>query len=150
MDPYITALTLLSRRELSVRQLRDRLVRRKFEPQAIDEAIVRLTRDRTVDDHRVATAFARLEATVRGRGRRRVLQAIQRLGIASDVAERAVSEVFGEVDEETLLDRAIEKRLRGASVRNLDARAKARLVRHLSTQGFAQSDIFRRLRALRG
>ena len=41
-DAYTTALTLLSRRELSTRQLRDRLERRHFEPGEIDAVITRL------------------------------------------------------------------------------------------------------------
>ena len=150
MDAYTTALTLLSRRELSTRQLRERLARRKFEPQEIDAALDRLTRDRTLDDGRVALAAARMEAAIKGRGKRRVLQAVQRLGISAADAERAVDEVFGDVDEAALLDRALERRLKGASVRDLDDKAKARIIRHLVAQGFAPSDVFRILRGLRG
>lgn len=146
MDAYTTAITLLSRRELSTRQLRDRLGRRKFSLQEIDAVVERLTRDRTVDDRRVAIASARMEAAVKGRGKRRVLQSVQRLGIAADVAQSAVDDVFGEVDEEVLLDRALDKRLKGGSPRTLDAKAKARVVRHLVAQGFAPSQVLARLR----
>jgi regulatory protein len=149
MDAYSAALTLLSRRELSVRQLRERLARRKFEPDEITSALERLIRDRTVDDDRVALAFARMEASIRGRGKRRVLQAIQRLGVSADVAERAVREVFGEVDESALLTRAIEKRLRGSAVADLDEKGRARLIRQLVAQGFAPSQVLRALRDLR-
>ena len=150
VDAYTTALTLLSRRELSTRQLRERLARRKFDRDAIDAAVERLTRDRTVDDRRVAVASARMEAAIKGRGKRRVLQSIQRLGVSADVAEAAVAEVYGDLDEAALLDRAIEKRLKGTPVRELDDKGKARLIRHLVAQGFDPSQVFARLRALRG
>ena len=113
MDAYTTALTLLSRRELSTRQLRDRLTRRQFAPDDIEAAIARLTADRTLDDRRVAMASARLEAAVQRRGRRRVLQHVQQLGIDDDTAKTAVDEVFGDLDEAALLDEAVARRLRG-------------------------------------
>jgi SOS response regulatory protein OraA/RecX len=90
-----------------------------------------------------------MEASIRGRGKRRVLQAIQRLGVSADVAERAVREVFGEVDESALLTRAIEKRLRGSAVADLDEKGRARLIRQLVAQGFAPSQVLRALRDLR-
>lgn len=150
MDAYQTALALLSRRELSARQLRQRLARREFAPDAIDAAVERLVRDRTLDDQRVALAMARMQAAIKGRGRRRVLQAVQQLGIDADIAEQAVGEVFGDVDEASLLARALEKRLKGTAVRDLDPRGKARLVRQLVAQGFAPAHVLRALRDLRG
>ena len=146
MDAYTTALTLLSRRELSAKQLRDRLKRRKFAPDDIDATINRLIRDRTVDDLRVARAFARMESSIKGRGKRRVLQAVQRLGIDSGTAEDAVNEVFGEVDEDALLQRALEKRLKGHSVDELDDKARARIIRQLVGQGFSFASVVRALR----
>ena len=146
MDAYTTALTLLSRRELSAKQLRDRLKRRKFAPDDIDATINRLIRDRTVDDLRVARAFARMESSIKGRGKRRVLLAVQRLGIDSGTAEDAVNEVFGEVDEDALLQRALEKRLKGHSVEELDEKARSRIIRQLVGQGFSFSSVLRALR----
>jgi regulatory protein len=144
---YVAALHLLSRRELSARQLRERLLRRQFDAADIDAALDRLIRDRTVDDRRVARAAARMEASIKGRGKRRVLQAVQRLGVDADVAQEAVNEVFGEVDEAALLERALERRLRGQSVADLDHAGRARIARHLVARGF---DLSRVLRALRG
>ena len=146
MDAYTAALTLLSRRELSARQLRERLLRRKFGPDEVDAVIERLRADRTVDDRRVAVASARMEAAIKGRGRRRVLQHVQQLGVSADVAQAAVEEVFSDVDEAALLERAIEKRLKGASTRQLDVKGKARLVRQLVGHGFDPSAVFARLR----
>ena len=145
MDAYTTALTLLSRRELSARQLRERLVRRKFTPEQIDPVIERLTGDRTLDDRRVALGVARMDVAIKSRGRRRVLQRLQQLGVDADVAASAVHEIFAEVDERALIDRAIDKRLRGASPATLDRAGKARLVRQLVAQGFDASSVLARL-----
>jgi regulatory protein len=146
VDAYTTALTLLSRRELSTRQLRDRLARRKFASSEIDNAIDRLTRDGTLDDRRVALALARMEASIRRHGRRRVLQQMQRLGIRADIAKDAVAEVFAEIDEAVILDQAIARRLKGATLDALDEKAAARIVRGLVGQGFEPSQVYARLR----
>jgi regulatory protein len=138
VDAYTTALNLLSRRELSSRQLRDRLTRRKFSRDEVDAALERLIRDRTVDDRRVALAYARMEASIKGRGKRRVVQAVQRLGIDPDIAEDAVNEVFVEVDEATLFEKALERRLKGRSIADLDEKGRARIVRQLAGQGFSE------------
>ncbi|MGH9383869.1 MAG: regulatory protein RecX [Vicinamibacterales bacterium] len=141
------ALMLLSGRELSEHQLRERLARRKCESDDIDDAISRLRNDGTLDDRRLALAVARRESGVRHRGRLRVLQKIRELGVADSIASASVDEAFGELDEPALLDRALERRLRGRSVDGLDEKARARLVRGLMAQGFHTGDILKRLRS---
>jgi regulatory protein len=146
VDCYAAALTLLSRRELSTRQLRDRLIRRKFSPEEIDPVLAKLTSDGALDDQRVARASARLGAVVKRRGRRRVLQEVRQLGISATTAKEAVDKVFAEVDETALLDRAIERRLRGVDVSTLDQQTRARVVRSLVGQGFDAAQVQARLR----
>jgi regulatory protein len=145
-DAYLAALTMLGSRELSEAQIRTRLVRRKFEEADIDEAIERLRKDGTINDRRVALAAARLESSIRHRGRARVLQKIRQLGIESATAETAVAEVFADVDEGALLDRALERRLRGQTPKSLDEKGRARIVRGLVGQGFSIEAILKRLR----
>ncbi len=147
-DAYLTALTMLSRRELSEAQVRTRLARKEFAADDIDAAVERLLQDGTLNDRRVALAAARLESAVRHRGRSRVIQKLRTLGIGSEIAESAVSEVFEEVDEGALLDRAFERRLRGQEPKDLDAKGRGRIVRGLAGQGFAIEAILKRLRGL--
>jgi regulatory protein len=145
-DAYIVALTLLSARELSEAQLRTRLRRREFDAAAIDEAVARLKEDRTLDDRRVALALARMESAIKHRGRSRVIQKIRQAGINSDTAEDAVQEVFEEVDESALLDRALERRLRGKTPKELDDKGRARIVRGLVAQGFRLEAILKKMK----
>ena len=147
-DAYTVALTLLSARELSETQLRARLTRRKLDADDIDAAISRLKADGTLDDRRVARALARMESGIRHRGRARVIQKIRQAGIGGDVADEAVREVFQDVDEDELLARALDRRLRGQAVRDLDERGRARIVRALAAQGFSLERILKRLKTL--
>lgn len=144
-DAFTVALTLLSARELSETQLRARLTRRQHDPDDIDRAIARLKDDRTLDDRRVARALARMETAIKHRGRARVIQKIRQAGISAAIAEDAVKEVFEDVDENDLLNRALEKRLRGTAARDLDERGRARIVRGLMAQGFRLESILKKL-----
>ena len=145
-DAYTTALVLLGRRELSTVQLRTRLARRGCRPDDIDTVIDRLTADRTLDDHRVARAAARLEAGIRGRGAARVRQRLAGLGLAPDVVAQALADTFSEVDQAALLDQALARRLRGQALTDLDDRGRARLVRGLVGQGFPLGDVLKKIR----
>jgi regulatory protein len=145
-DAFTTALNLLASRELSETQLRARLTRRKLDPDDIDTAIARLKRDGTLNDRRVAVALARMESSIRRRGRARVIQKIRQAGIDSAVAEDAVAEVFQDVDEYELLAKALDRRLRGKSGRDLDERGRAKIVRGLMAQGFTLDSILKRLK----
>jgi regulatory protein len=130
---YGAALKMLARRELSEAQVRSRLTRRQFDPDEIDSAISRLLRERALDDGRTAVACARSELLVRRRGRLRVLRQVQALGISPAVARAAVTEVFADVDERSLLEQALERRMRTTP---LDAAGIRRLHRYLLAQGF--------------
>jgi regulatory protein len=146
-DAYTLALTLLSARELSEAQLRTRLGRRKLDPDDIETALTRLKADRTLDDRRVARAIARMETEFKHRGRARVIQKIRQAGIDADTAEEAVRDIFADVDENDLLERALQRRLRGRSPRDLDDKGRARVVRGLMAQGFRLEAVLKKLKA---
>ena len=54
----------------------------------------------------MARAFARTAATVKRRGRLRVMRELLQMGIRNDVAAEALGEVYGDLDERTLIDEA--------------------------------------------
>ena len=107
---------------------------------------MRLKGDGTLNDRRVALAVARMESAIKHRGRARVIQKIRQTGIDSDVAEDAVREVFEEVDESALLDRALERRLRGKAPKELDDKGRARIVRALVAQGFRLEAVLKKMK----
>ncbi|HYE84874.1 MAG TPA: regulatory protein RecX [Vicinamibacterales bacterium] len=132
---------------MSEAQLRARLTRRNLDDEDIESAVSRLKGDGTLNDRRVALALARMESTIKSRGRARVLQKIRQAGIDSDTADQAVREVFADVDEDALLEHALDRRLRGKGVADLDDKARARIVRGLVAQGFRLDAILKRLRS---
>jgi regulatory protein len=145
---YIDGLKMLARRELSEAQIRQRLARKQHDAEAIDAAIARLRDERAIDDARVAEAIARTETTIRRRGKIRVRMQIERAGIAKAVARHAIDEVFGTIDDDELMEAALNKRLRGREV-IADDREFQRLYRFLVGQGFESDRVLRRLNRLR-
>jgi regulatory protein len=146
---YLTSLKLLARRELSVEGLRARLLDRGYLPDAIEQAIAHLLETGTLDDGRVARAYARTAVSVKGRGRLRVQRELQQMGIPKHIAAEALGEVFGELDERTLVTKALQKKLRGRTTVK-DAAESARLYQYLMRQGFSSPAVMDALRKLRG
>ena len=147
-DPYLDGLKMLARRELSEAQVRQRLARRGHEESAIDDAVARLKQERAIDDNRVAAAIARTEASVKHRGKLRVTRKIESAGIDRTTARRAVDDVFRDVDDQVLLDRALAKRMRTRTSIDDDAEFQ-RLFRYLVGQGFEAEQVMRALTARR-
>ncbi len=147
-EAYVSALTMLAVRELSEAQVRQRLARREYEADDIDVAIERLKAERSLDDARTAGAIARRETAFRKRGKLRVQLALSRAGIDRTVARRAIDETFGQLEPGTLIEAALDKRLRGRK-KVTDRAEYARLYRYLAGQGFDADEIRRALDARR-
>ncbi len=145
-DAYVLALGWLSRRELSERQVRQRLGRRGFETGVIEPVIDRLTREGALDDRRVAGAFVRTAVRLKARGPARVRADLQALGIERTVADAALAEAFAEASESTLLEQVLRKRWPRDEAPS--PAETARLYRALMRQGFSHDKVRAALRTL--
>ena len=148
-DAHTEGLKLLAGRELSVEGLRARLEDRGYARDDIDQAIARLLDSGALDDGRVARAFARTAATVKRRGRLRVMRELLQMGIPSEVAAEALGDVYGDLDERALIDEALRRKLRGRT-RLTDQHESARVYQFLMRQGFSPAGVAAALRKLRG
>ena len=127
---------MLARRELSTTQVSERLRRIAFEPEQIEPVLRRLVSEGALDDHRTAVIYAHRAAHVKMQGQRRAARELQRLGIDRRQADAAVVQVYGELDEQVVLERALARRLRG----EIHSRAELRrLYQYLLRQGFEGS-----------
>jgi regulatory protein len=145
---YIDGLKMLGRRELSEKQVRERLARKAYEPDEIDEAVARLREERAINDQRVAEAIARMETGIRKRGKVRVRMQLERAGIPKETAKQAIDSVFEGIDDEALIEASLRKRLRGREA-IADDREFQRLFRYLVGQGFESDRVMQALRARR-
>jgi regulatory protein len=144
---YVDGLHLLGRRELSVKQMRERLLDRDHAPEDVDRAIALLQENRSLDDARVAGAYVRTALKVKGRGRLRIRRELQAMGIEEDVAAQALAEAFGDVDERGLITKALQKKLHGKKITT--PAEYARVFQFLMRQGFSPATVTAVLRASR-
>jgi len=142
----VMALRWLGRRELSEAQLRSRLQEKGVIPAVIDAVVTALREAGVVDDRRVALAVARTRANIRRQGRDRVRRELTAIGIAREIVDNAIAATFSDIDESTLLDQAITKRLRGR-MSLTDPADRRRITAALVRQGFSFAAIIRALRA---
>ena len=146
---YLDALHLLAARELTVKQLRERLVDREHNREEVERAIEHLLDSKALDDARVAAIYVRTAIKIKGRGRLRVQRELQEIGVERDVASDALAEAFGDVDERALIANAIKKKLRGKPKLSTPAEY-ARVYQFLLRQGFSPDGVNAALRKLRG
>lgn len=145
---YLDALHLLARRELSVKQLRDRLIDRDHAREDIDRAVEHLLETGALDDRRVASAYVRTALTIKGRGRLRIQRELQEIGLPQDIITSALADAFGSVDGRGLIAKALQKKLRGGKKISSPAEY-ARVYQFLMRQGFSPEGVTAALRSHR-
>jgi regulatory protein len=117
-------------RPRSRRELQRRLLGARFEPEEVEDVLVRLERVGLVDDEAFARQFAEHRFGSRKEGSRAVAQGLRAAGIESSLAE-AVSRGASEDDEERAADLARSRvsRLSGVSPEKAFARLSSLLMR---------------------
>jgi regulatory protein len=143
------AFRILAARPQSERQLRERLLAKPWvEPDAVEQCIARLKELGYVNDALFARNYASSRVALKAVGRARVARELAGKKVSSDTIEEAVGAVFDEAGEESLIDRAIQKRIRTHGQPS-DRRSAKRMFDHLARLGFEYSLIVRKLQALR-
>jgi regulatory protein len=124
------ALGLLAVRPRSRRELERRLLGARFEPDEVEDVLVRLERVGLVDDEAFARQFAEHRFGSRKEGSRAVLRGLRAAGIAPSLAETAARDAPGD-DEERAADLARSRvsRLAGVPPEKAFARLSSLLMR---------------------
>ena len=145
---YDRALDLLAFRPRSAAELRRRLAQKGIEAPRAEVAVGRLVERGLVDDRAFAVALTRSKALGTGASKRRVGQELARRGVARDVADQAVAEVWEEeaVDQSEVIEGLARKRL--ATLHGLDAATqRRRLYGFLARRGYDADEIRRAMDA---
>ena len=100
------ALNLISYRARTHQELRRRLRQKGFHPARIDPCLDRLEERGFIDDEAVAAAFVRDRLRHRPRGKARLSSELREKGLTSEVAERAIQQVF---DDEKVTDHELAR-----------------------------------------
>lgn len=141
---YDRALNMLALRARSARELRRQLVRKGEPAEQVDEVIARLHAAGFLDDGAFARQYARTKTLGAGMSRRRIQQELGRRGVARDIGDRAIADVFEEeqIDESAVVEQAARKKLRTLTGLDDETR-KRRLFAYLARRGYDLDDIKR-------
>ena len=130
------AVKLLAAKPRSIAELREKLATVRGANKATVEAVIsRLREYGYLDDERFAFSYASLKVKQRPVGRRRLERDLKLKKVESTVADEALELVYSETSEQSLIDRAIEKRvrLRGKPTNRKESKS---LFDYLLRQGF--------------
>jgi regulatory protein len=149
LQTYDRALNLLAFQARSARDLRRRLVQKGEPAEHVDRAIERLTAQGLLDDAQFARQLARSKVASQGASRRRLQQEMFKRGVAREVADEAIAEVYEDeqVDEGVLVEEVARKRVRSLAKLDPEARRR-RLYAFLARRGYEGEAIRRAMRAV--
>jgi regulatory protein len=144
-----TALKILAARSCSEGELRDKLARKGWtEASVVEDCIERLKELNYVNDDLFAHNYARYRVSLKPLGRSRLARELAARKVSRNTIDEALDLVLGEVPEETLIDRAIERRIRTQGP-PVDRAAAKRMFDHLGRLGFEYDLISRKLQAIK-
>jgi SOS response regulatory protein OraA/RecX len=139
---YDYAVAALSRRSLTVAELRKRLERRAARPQDVQEVVHRLRDVGYLDDSQLAESYARFRRDYEGLGRLRILRDLERRGVDPKLAEKSVADTFRGTDELEMVRAQIRRRLGSRMEPPVNDRKQlASLFRALLRAGFSSARI---------
>ena len=135
-DPWPAALRILTRRDYSQSELRQRLTDKGFDPARIDDALQRCLELGYLNDGRYALNRA---TSLMNQGRavgKRVLLDLRQHGVNEETANRALEQAREACDEELLLASLLERRFANFNYDSAPAKERRRVVHFLQRRGF--------------
>jgi regulatory protein len=142
------AVKLLAAKPRSVEELRERLLEKQWTDEAIVESVLaKLGEYGYLNDERFAFGYASYRVRQKPMGRQRLQRDLQMKKVDRETADEALRLVFEETPEESLIDRAIEKRTRLRGLPRTRSEIKS-LIDHLMRQGFSYELISNKVRAI--
>ena len=135
-DPWPTALRILTRRDYSQVELRQRLSDKGFDRARIDDALQRCLDLGYLDDARYALNRA---TSLMNQGRAvgpRILLDLRQRGISEEIAGQALDKAREVCDEEQLLASLLKRRFPDFNYNSAPAKERRRVVHFLQRRGF--------------
>jgi regulatory protein len=141
-DAWNCAIRMLSRRELSEGILRQRLQRKGFNNEQIDQAVERCRSYGYVDDERYARLRARQLLSAGRAVGPALLADLKQQRIGEAVAHRAIAALEEEFSQTEVLRTLCQRRFPDFDFQTADDRTRRRVFNYLGRRGFAPSVLF--------
>jgi regulatory protein len=143
-----SALHLLAGRALTASEMRTKLTRKAANAEDVEGVIAKLKELGFLNDTRFAEGFAEARRDSGSFGKMRVLRDLRQRRVAGSVAQKAVQEAFGEVDETVTVEQWLERKYRNVRLSEYlqDPKHLASAYRKLRYAGFSSSTSIRVLK----
>ena len=105
------AMNALASRMYTAKEMRDKLVRKGVDIEAIDEIIAALTAEKFINDELYAESYVIDGVNLKGKGLYRIRQELRVKGVAAGVIEDAVKRAEENIDTGESLRAVVEQRL---------------------------------------
>lgn len=145
------ALSLLAKRDYSRQMLKDKLIKKEYSFDEINEALDHLEEINYLNDQRFSHSLVRYRAELSKWGKGRIKQDFYKKGLSSELVEEALSlyeegELASDEQEVDWADNAYELLLRRfGTYTELEMKERARRVNFLLRRGFSNSEAMKAL-----
>ncbi len=133
MDAYDKALSLLALREHTVKNMKEKLLKKGYSPEEADEALSSLTAENSISDTRFAHSFVSSTLKRKAWGKYILVQRLIEKGVDKETAETAVNEAWESEDYIPVLKKEYARQREKYG----DDKAKMKLL----SKGFTMSEI---------
>jgi len=106
------ALKLLSVKSRTVAEMRERLLEKAVSESVVEQVIARLQELGYLNDEQFAADYSASRLQLKPLGRRRLARELAQKRVPESIIEPVLDRVYQPADEDSLIDRAIQKRLR--------------------------------------
>ena len=144
---YDSALRLLSFRPRSEKELRDRLSDKKFDRAEIDETILRLKKEKLLDDEYFARVWTRHRMISGAKGRRFIERELAYKGVDKELIQKTLEKEYNKEQEEELAREAAARKLKTIKEKDQQKRYQ-KLAGFLSRRGFSWETIKKAIKSL--
>ena len=147
------AIKLLSIRKRSVFEMRNRLKRKEFEGNIVDEVVEELIEYKYLNDEEFAEAYINDRINFNPRGSFLVKKELREKGVAENIVNEKIKELFPEEKEMELAKKAAEKKMETLNKDLEKNKIYQKIGSYLQTKGYFShiirevlDDVFRSLR----
>jgi len=135
-----TAVRILTLRTHTAHELSLKLKKRRIRETIVEQVVAECVRLNYIDDKETARRYV-AELKSKGYGRRHVIAAMQKKGLAADIVEIALEEGYSESEEKAIAVKRQEKK-KNTFIREKDRyKRKGKIYRYLYARGFSPETI---------
>jgi regulatory protein len=138
-----TAIRLLSQRMHSVYEIKSKLKKKGFSYKTINSVIDESEKLNLLNDEQFTKSYIE-ELIYRGQGKYKIINSLQKRGIAKEMIDKNLESINDSVGEEARAVEVMNKKMKSLAYKDIELhKLKEKLIRHLISRGFSSDIVFK-------